>query len=624
MTEEERYDSTFTLEDTLKQSNLKRTKTYFQKADAISSTQNVTLASLSCQRDEKILSEHTADRDAIKRAERRARVKRQGRHMKVTSMGDIMTVRTHHSLAPKQITYDTEPVTETGLAMVPSAGFRHRLKNPLVKVHRLPAISLSTSHSTFQRSLRTESLESFVYNDKLASLAKITDKKTLGKLYLDKQYLEFLVGIEELSGTRNSVVKSKVADTAEDGLVFLHERKKFWNSLGPLPPPHPSRRSRVQERQRRLSPYTSIESLFSVESIKSYSTRRSFNSRATRESFSNVKSRVNSFREEQKVEKTEPPRPEKIKFQFKSYRKDEELKEMTEITEGNEGENNPETEEEVRRRREEAIKRGEEAVIFIEKEIVAVENAFNQRRYSACEKKAISCLNVLERFTDEEVPSKHILQSMLCRCLGNCAIQRKDYSKALEYHSLDLEIGEEYCNLYIQSRALSNLGRVNVLMNNYSRALDAYNRKAPLCKTSMETAWLFHEIGNCFLMMRLFEYALEAGVKALEAATEVNNARFQLQSFVLIGVVEVNMKRYNEAYHHIEEALENAKVIDDGKSQEVLTLVLIDINKKMVQQMQSKASSRRLIDRKSSPRPYRVPPLVVTQTSAQTNIVAEG
>ncbi|KAK3577965.1 hypothetical protein CHS0354_020804 [Potamilus streckersoni] len=612
------YDSSFTLEDTLKQSNLKRTKAYFQKTDALSITPNVKLAPLICQRDEQMYPANKEVRDGIKRSEKDVRVKRQGRRTKITSIGDIMTVGTQ-----KSFTYDKKPRTETGRALVPSAGFKQRLKNPLVKVHRLPSISLATSRATFKRNLPTESLESFVFNDKPTSHARITDKKTLGKLYLDKQYLEFLVGSEELAGTKNSVVKSEVADTAEDGLFFLHERMNFWNSLGPLPPPHPSRRSRAKGRLRRLSPYTSTESLLSIESIKSYSTWTSSDSRVTRQCFSNVKSRVNSFREEQRVVKTEPPRPEKIKFQFKSYKRNEDLKEMTEILEEEEGENKLETAEEIRRRREEALRRGEEGVTFIEKEIEAIDSAFKQKRYSACEKKAISCLDVLKRFTEEEVPSKHVIRSMLYSCLGNCAIQRKDYSKALAYHSLDLDIGEEYGNQDIQSRALGNIGRVNVLIRNYNRAIDAYNRKAPLCKTSQETAWLFHEIGNCFLMLRIDEYALEAGVKALEAATEVNNTRFQLQSFVLIGVVEVNMKRYKEAYHHIEVALEKAKLNEDQKAQYVLTQVLVDINEKMIQQMQNKTSTRKFIDRKPSPRPYRVPPLV-KQTSTKTDIVAEG
>lgn len=65
-----------------------------------------------------------------------------------------------------------------------------------------------------------------------------------------------------------------------------------------------------------------------------------------------------------------------------------------------------------------------------------------------------------------------------------------------------------------------------------------YNRKAPLCKSPRETAWLFHEIGNCFLMMKIYEYAHESGLKAVKSAQEANHKRLQLQSYVLVAVAE--------------------------------------------------------------------------------------
>ena len=65
-----------------------------------------------------------------------------------------------------------------------------------------------------------------------------------------------------------------------------------------------------------------------------------------------------------------------------------------------------------------------------------------------------------------------------------------------------------------------------------------YNRKAPLCIKPQETAWLFHEIGNCFLAMKIFEYAHESGLKSLKAAAEAGSKRLQLQTNVLVAVSE--------------------------------------------------------------------------------------
>lgn len=68
--------------------------------------------------------------------------------------------------------------------------------------------------------------------------------------------------------------KGGAVDAAEAGLEFLQERTKFWDSLGPLPPPHPSRRSMNPSRNRsQMSEYTSSESL---KSFRSYNSSKYF------------------------------------------------------------------------------------------------------------------------------------------------------------------------------------------------------------------------------------------------------------------------------------------------------------------------------------------------------------
>lgn len=59
-----------------------------------------------------------------------------------------------------------------------------------------------------------------------------------------------------------------------------------------------------------------------------------------------------------------------------------------------------------------------------------------------------------------------------------------------------------------------------------------------MCGTRLETAWLYHEIGNCFLILKQFEFAREAARRSLEAAEEVVEWSYQLQSSVLLGVAE--------------------------------------------------------------------------------------
>ena len=63
-----------------------------------------------------------------------------------------------------------------------------------------------------------------------------------------------------------------------------------------------------------------------------------------------------------------------------------------------------------------------------------------------------------------------------------------------------------------------------------------FARKVPMCKTRQETSWLYHEIGNCFLVLQQYDYAAEAARRSLEAAEEALDWNYQLQSGVLLGV----------------------------------------------------------------------------------------
>lgn len=585
-----------------------------QKGDVIDKLGNHEMALVYYHRGAKRYPNAPEFKDGITRAEKRS-IKR-GRRMKMTSTGDITYFTASHKLPPpKHFHWKNKPNEKVKKSLVPSANFRSRLVHPLANVHRKPEVKLNESRATMN-SILSGSLQSLAYEDKL--IAETTEKDILGKMFDDKEYLEFLLNHEGFKNKKTPLGKSNVAESAETGLHFLQERAHFWDSLGPLPPPHPSRKTNSKlGNKSRLSQYTSTESLQSVGTYNSNSTNQSFASSKFSKSY---RSRYAYGR---RKEKPPPPNPEKVKFDFATYRRDEDLREMTMISEEVDTKND--SEEEHQRLREEAVKRGEETTAFVEKEIQKIDQYYYKGQLDLCKKRADACIDVLGRFTEDEIPTKTILLSTLYSCLGNCDMQTKNYTGALENHGHDLMIGEQSNNTDIQSRALGNLGRVHVLMGKYNRALDIYNRKAPLCKTPKETAWLFHEIGNCFLMMKIYEYAHESGLKSLKSANEADDQRLQLQSLVLTAVAEVNLMKYKEAYQHFEDALERAKVLDDKRAQDAMTRALVDVNKKMVTQMKKKKTVK---DMKKSQLHYDVHAATsasrATPHSALSNVTVEG
>lgn len=56
-----------------------------------------------------------------------------------------------------------------------------------------------------------------------------------------------------------------------------------------------------------------------------------------------------------------------------------------------------------------------------------------------------------------------------------------------------------------------------------------------MSKSALESTWLYHEIGRCYLETGRFEVAKEYGLKATEAAQEADDDEWRLHSGVLVS-----------------------------------------------------------------------------------------
>lgn len=123
---------------------------------------------------------------------------------------------------------------------------------------------------------------------------------------------------------------SPVADMAEDGLNFLYDRVLYWDRLGPLPPPHPSRRSRGNKFG------GSMSSVFSAGTHKTSATNTTGDTKLSWKS-KNIKSKLGISRDTHPVYYR--PDPTRLNFQFKSMTGSSEfgLRNMSEIAEEEEG-----------------------------------------------------------------------------------------------------------------------------------------------------------------------------------------------------------------------------------------------------------------------------------------------
>ncbi|XP_067687130.1 outer dynein arm-docking complex subunit 4-like [Haliotis asinina] len=171
---------------------------------------------------------------------------------------------------------------------------------------------------------------------------------------------------------------------------------------------------------------------------------------------------------------------------------------------------------------------------YFAQELEVIEKLFTQGRFTDCSDRAEACLADVEAASEREITQKWDLLATLHSYIGNAAACRGKYSKAEFHHAKDLEIGELEDMPEVSSRALGNLGRMYCTRRKYNKALDVLARKAPLCTTPPEVAWVFLDIGTCFMALGYHDYARDCGKKVLSVTrhSDLHDEVFQAQLLV--------------------------------------------------------------------------------------------
>ncbi|XP_028675435.2 outer dynein arm-docking complex subunit 4 [Erpetoichthys calabaricus] len=199
----------------------------------------------------------------------------------------------------------------------------------------------------------------------------------------------------------------------------------------------------------------------------------------------------------------------------------------------------------------------------------------------AVSKKARQVLKTVQGWTDKEVPNKQEVIGNLYSCIGNAQIEMGDMDGALQSHEKDLEIAKQNNLMDAKSRALDNIGRVYARIGKFPRAIEVWEEKIPLTKSSLEKTWLFHEIGRCYLELNQNVKARSYGEKSLAFALEADNIEWQLHANVLMAQSEVKLGDYDTAVTLFKKALEKAEVLKDEATKEAIHIALEDVQKQI-------------------------------------------
>ncbi|XP_059235254.1 outer dynein arm-docking complex subunit 4 isoform X2 [Mustela nigripes] len=199
--------------------------------------------------------------------------------------------------------------------------------------------------------------------------------------------------------------------------------------------------------------------------------------------------------------------------------------------------------------------------------------------------KAEKVLKKVLEWNKEEVPNKDELVGNLYSCIGNAQIELGQMVAALQSHRKDLEIAKQYDLPDAKSRALDNIGRVFARVGKFQQAIDTWEEKIPLAKTTLEKTWLFHEIGRCYLELDQPWQAQHYGEKSQQCAEEEGDIEWQLNASVLVAQAQVKLRDFESAVSNFEKALERAKLVHNNEAQQAIISALDDANKGIIEEL---------------------------------------
>ncbi|XP_052050818.1 outer dynein arm-docking complex subunit 4 [Apodemus sylvaticus] len=212
--------------------------------------------------------------------------------------------------------------------------------------------------------------------------------------------------------------------------------------------------------------------------------------------------------------------------------------------------------------------------------------------------KAEKVLKKVLEWNQDEVPNKDELVGNLYSCIGNAQIEMGQMVAALQSHRKDLEIAKEHDLPDAKSRALDNIGRVFARVGKFQQAIDTWEEKIPLAKTTLEKTWLFHEIGRCYLELDQAWQAQSYGEKSQQYAEEEGDLEWQLNASVLVAQAQVKLRDFESAVNNFEKALERAKLVHNNEAQQAIISALDDANKGIIEELK-KTNYREILREKA-------------------------
>ncbi|KAJ3601612.1 hypothetical protein NHX12_032580 [Muraenolepis orangiensis] len=185
-------------------------------------------------------------------------------------------------------------------------------------------------------------------------------------------------------------------------------------------------------------------------------------------------------------------------------------------------------------------------------------------------REAQKVMRTVQRWPEDMLPNRKEVLANLHTCMGNALMDLGKMDPALGHYQKSLQLATHSELPDAKSQALDNIGRVYAHTGRFTQAIDVWEQKVPLVRDSVEKAWLFYEIGRCYLELKRHAEAREYGCLSLDAADEIQDDKWLLNASILVAQADLHLGDFQSSTSHFEKALKRAKVLKDDSAVEAI------------------------------------------------------
>lgn len=144
--------------------------------------------------------------------------------------------------------------------------------------------------------------------------------------------------------------------------------------------------------------------------------------------------------------------------------------------------------------------------------------------------------------------------------LGAIYYKKNDYTNALKFYMMNLQLGEKNQNNKAISASLNNIGLIYSGQNELEKALEYYQKNTLICEKMQNKRRLAVSLVNTGIIysdLNKLPEALEAFTRAKKTAKEAESSRFESYAILSIGVVHKKMGNDSLALIYLNQTIEN-------------------------------------------------------------------